>query len=156
MIERVRALLDEAGITYRHTSHDPVYTSAEAAAVRGVSLHSGAKALVLKAGEGFVLAVLPADTSLDSGALRAALATRKIRFATKDELLEVTGLTLGAVPPFGSLFGIDTVCDSGLADNESINFNAGSQTDSLQMAYADWERVEAPRVAAFGRPGTAG
>ena len=152
MIERVCALLDEAGISYRRTSHEPVYTSAEAAAVRGVSLHSGAKALVLKAGERFLLAVLPADRNLDSAALRTVLGTRKTRFASKDELLEITGLTPGAVPPFGSLFELETVCDTGLAENESINFNAGSHTESLQMSYRDWEQVEAPRLATFGKP----
>ena len=51
VFERVRAALDRAGITYTHTHHAPVYTSAEAAAVRGVSLHSGAKALILKGEE---------------------------------------------------------------------------------------------------------
>lgn len=152
MINRVCALLDEGGISYRRTSHKPVYTSAEAAAVRGVSLHSGAKALVLKAGDHFLLVVLPGDLSLDSAALRTVLGTRKTRFASKEELLEITGLTPGAVPPFGSLFGLETVCDTGLADNESINFNAGSHTDSLQMSYRDWESVEGPRLAAFGKP----
>ena len=152
MIDRVCALLEGAGVSYRRTTHEPVYTSAEAAAARGVSLRSGAKALVLKAGDRFLLAVLPADLSLDSAALRTALGTRKIRFASKEELLEITGLTPGAVPPFGSLFGLETVCDTGLADNDSINFNAGSHTESLQMSYPDWERVEAPRLAAFGKP----
>jgi Ala-tRNA(Pro) deacylase len=151
IVARVVAKLDAANIAYQLTSHAPVFTSAEAAAVRGVSLHSGSKALVLKAGDRFLLAVLPADLSLDSAALRGAIGTRKIRFATAEELLELTGLAPGAVPPFGSLFGLETICDTRLGENAAINFNPGSHSQSLQMAYSDWERVESPTLVAIGR-----
>lgn len=94
-----------------------------------------------------MLAVLPADCSLDSRALRGVAGTRRIRFANREELLELTGLTPGAVPPFGSLFGMETVCDPKLADNGQINFNAGSHRHSVQIAYADWQAIERPRLA---------
>ena len=141
------ALLREAGVAFSEREHAAVRTSEEAAAIRGAPLHSGAKALVLKTADRFLLAVLPADCSLDSRALRAAAGTRRIRFANRDELLELTGLTPGAVPPFGSLFGLQTVCDPKLADNRLINFNAGSHRHSVQLAYADFEAIEHPRLA---------
>ncbi|MEK6800203.1 MAG: YbaK/EbsC family protein [Planctomycetota bacterium] len=147
LVERLRA----AGIEFRHLHHAPVYTSAEAAAVRGVALHSGAKALILKAGDAFVMAVLPADCGLDSGALRRLLNSKHMRFATKEEVLEVTGLTPGSIPPFGSLFDLPTLCDTGLADNERINFNAGSHADSVQMRYVDYLALESPRLAVFAK-----
>jgi Ala-tRNA(Pro) deacylase len=149
---RVVALLRDAGVSFTEREHAAVRTSEEAAAIRGVPLHSGAKALVLKAADQFLLAVLPADCSLDSRALRGVAGTRRIRFANGDELLELTGLTPGAVPPFGSLFGMETVCDPGLADNGQINFNAGSHSHSVQMSYADWEAMERPRVAPIAAP----
>src|SRR5262245_46564492 len=111
VLERLSTSLDARGILYQKSLHAPVYTSAEAAAIRGVSLHSGAKALILKGGETFLMAVLPADLSLDSAALREALATRRTRFADKDEVLQITGLTPGSIPPFGSIFGLQTYCD---------------------------------------------
>ena len=127
-----------------------MYTSAEAAEVRGVSLHSGAKALIVKGGENFLMVVIPADLSLDSHALRALLGTKKLRFATKDEVLERTGLTPGSIPPFGSLFNLPTYCDERLADNERINFNAGDHSVSIQMNYADYVAYESPRIAKVG------
>ena len=149
---RLLTRLQEAGVPFTQREHAAVRTSEEAAAVRGAPLHSGAKALVLKGGDRFLLAVLPADRALDSRALRAVVGSRRIRFASRDELLELTGLTPGAVPPFGSLFGLETVCDPGLADNEQINFNAGSHSHSVQMSYADWEAMERPRVAPIAAP----
>ena len=154
MRDRLLARLREAGVPFSQREHAAVRTSEEAAAVRGAPLHSGAKALVLKGGDRFLLAVLPADCALDSRALRTAVGSRRIRFASRDELLDLTGLTPGAVPPFGSLFGLETVCDPGLADNEQINFNAGSHRHSVQMSYAHWEAMERPHMATIAAPGS--
>ena len=151
VLVRLTTLLKEAGIEFLQTHHAPVYTSAEAAAVRGVSLHSGAKALIVKGEDAFLMAVLPADLSLDSGALRTILATKRLRFATKEEVLELTGLTPGSIPPFGSLFGLPTFCDKRLGENDRINFNAGSHGDSIQMSYADYLKFESPRMAAVSK-----
>jgi len=156
VLPRLTASLESAGISFSLTHHAPVYTSAEAAAIRGVSLHSGAKALILKAGELFIMVVLPADLSLDSKALRAALGVKQIRFATKEEVFALTQLAPGSIPPFGSLFGLPTYCDDRLADNERINFNAGSHTDSIQMSHADYLRFESPRIVRVGKSGESG
>lgn len=152
VFERLRDVLDQAGIAYKHTHHQPVFTSPEAAAVRGVSLHSGAKALILKAVGDTFMAVMPADLALDSGALRAHLNTRRLRFATKEEVLEWTTLTPGSIPPFGSLFGLKTLCDVRLADNERINFNAGSHTESFQIRYVDYLNYERPGLVPLAKP----
>ncbi len=150
VLTRLAHSLCSAGISITQTQHRPVFTSAEAAEVRGVSLHSGAKALIVKGGENFLMVVIPADLSLDSHALRALLGTKKLRFATKEEVLERTGLTPGSIPPFGSLFNLPTYCDERLADNERINFNAGDHSVSIQMNYADYVAYESPRIAKVG------
>jgi Ala-tRNA(Pro) deacylase len=147
VLSRLLEALRGAGISFTQTQHRPVYTSAEAAEVRGVSLHSGAKALIVKGGENFLMVVIPADLSLDSHALRTLLGTKKLRFATKEEVLERTGLAPGSIPPFGSLFNLATYCDERLAENERINFNAGSHSVSIQMNYADFFAFESPRIA---------
>lgn len=151
VLDRLTAELTAAGIAFQRTQHEPVFTSAEAAAVRGVSLHSGAKALILKCADDFLMAVLPADLSLDSSALREVLDTRRIRFADKDEVLRITGLTPGSIPPFGSLFNLPTYCDDRLADNERINFNAGSHSVSIQINYSDYIEFEKPRIVRLAK-----
>ncbi|MCX7137422.1 MAG: hypothetical protein NTW47_12520, partial [Proteobacteria bacterium] len=66
VFDRLTGLLDSHGVAYDVSRHEPVFTSEEAARVRGAPLASGAKALICKAGESFVLFVMPADRRLDS------------------------------------------------------------------------------------------
>src|SRR5690242_6428109 len=102
VFERIDEKLRQAGISFTVLRHAPVYTSEEAAVVRGTPLSSGAKALIVKAGEGFVLLVLPADRKLDNRKARAGLGVKAFRFASREEVERLTGLQPGAIPPFGS------------------------------------------------------
>ncbi len=142
VLHRLKDLLASRNVSFTLTSHRAVYTSTEAAEVRGESLHSGAKALVVKADERFVMLVLPGDHQLDSKAARRMLGVKSIRFANKDEVTAITGLQPGSIPPFGSLFGLKTFCDATLKESRKINFNAGSHTESVRMEYADYAAVE--------------
>ena len=148
VFDRLHERLQASGAAFTVLRHEPVYTSEQAAAVRGVPLASGAKALVLKAGDAFVLAVVPADRKLDRKKARTALGSRSIRFASREEVEQITGLQPGSIPPFGSLFGLPTYCDPALGDNPSINFNAGDHAISVQMTYADYVALERPTPAA--------
>ena len=149
VFERLQEKLQQAGIAFTVTRHQPVFTSEEAAAVRGTTLASGAKALVVKAGEAFVLLVLPADRKLDSKKARSHLGVKSTRFATREEVEQLTGLQPGSIPPFGSLFGLATWCDPELGANAAINFNAGDHAISVQMSYGDFIAVEKPTLAAL-------
>jgi len=134
--------LTTAGIPYDVLRHAPVFTSQEAAAIRGTSLSSGAKALICKADDRFVMFVLPADRKLASKAARQQTGIKSLRFATREEVLELTSLTPGSIPPFGSSFGLVTYCDRGLANEPRINFNAGDHSISLSLTYSDYTRAE--------------
>ena len=147
--ERVENLLRQHEIAFQVLWHEPVYTSEEAARVRGTRLASGAKALVCKGEEGFVMFVLLADRKLDSHAVRRAKGWPKLRFAARDEVLELTGLAPGCIPPFGSLFGLLTFCDGRLGENDVINFNAGDHSISVGMRYAEYVQIEKPDLGIF-------
>jgi Ala-tRNA(Pro) deacylase len=149
VFERLQDWLTQKGVSFTVLRHEPVFTSEQAAEVRGTPLSSGAKALIVKAGDRFLLLVLPADRKLDSRKARDMLGVKALRFATREEVLELTGLQPGSIPPFGSLFQLPTYCDPALAENPSINFNAGDHAISVQMTYADYAAVEQPTVAAF-------
>jgi Ala-tRNA(Pro) deacylase len=149
VFDRLHEKLRAGGVPFTVVRHEPVYTSEQAAAVRGTPLASGAKALVVKADDRFVLLVLPADRRLDSRKARGCLQVKSLRFANREEVETLTGLQPGSIPPFGSLFGLPTTCDPSLAENPSINFNAGDHAISVQMAYADYIRLEQPSLAAI-------
>jgi Ala-tRNA(Pro) deacylase len=149
VFDRVGSLLKQHGIAFQVLRHTPVYTSEEAARVRGTPLASGAKALICKGEEAFVMFVLPADRKLDSRTARRTKGWRKLRFATREEVLELTGLVPGSIPPFGSLFSLPTLCDRRLGESEVINFNAGDHSISVSMRYVDYIQVEKPELGVF-------
>lgn len=151
VFERLQSLLTEHRVTFRVLRHEPVYTSEEAAKIRGTALASGAKALICKGETGFVMFVLPADLRLDSRAIRKAKGWRKLRFASADEVLELTGLKPGCIPPFGSLFQLQVFCDRHLAENDIINFNAGDHSISISLAYEEYIQVEKPELGDFAK-----
>ncbi len=143
---QIEEMLRAKQIAYATLRHKPVTTSAEAAAVRGVPLSSGAKALICKCDKELVLFVVPADRRLASKEVRRQAGDRKLRFASPEEVWELTGLRPGAIPPFGSLFGLSTFCDPALGENERINFNAGDHAVSISMRYADYIAAEQPSL----------
>jgi Ala-tRNA(Pro) deacylase len=149
VFERLHDWLGQSGIPFTVLRHEPVYTSEQAAAVRGTPLASGAKALVVKADDDFLILVLPADRKLDSRKARTALGVKSLRFASREEVERLTGLQPGSIPPFGSLFGLRTCCDPDLSANASINFNAGDHAISIHMAYADYLGAEKPNPLAL-------
>jgi Ala-tRNA(Pro) deacylase len=147
IFERLSEKLTAASVAFAVTRHPPVFTSEQAAAVRGVPLCTGAKALVVKAGDDFVLLVVPADRKLDSKKARSALGVKAMRFASREEVEQITGLLPGSIPPFGSLFSLPTRCDPALALNERINFNAGDHSLSISLTSADYLAVERPVIS---------
>ncbi len=149
VLDRLIEQLDARQIPYDVLHHEPVFTSEEAARVRGTTLASGAKALICKADQQFVLIVLPADRRLASKQVRKSESIRSLRFASREEVAELTGLQPGSIPPFGSLFDLPTWCDEDLARQSTINFNAGDHAVSISMRYADFAAFEQPRRGRF-------
>jgi Ala-tRNA(Pro) deacylase len=153
VLTKVRKLLTESGIPFKEIEHLATHTSEESALARGEELGVGAKALLLKTDEVFRLFILPADRKLDSSAIKRELKVKKIRFATPEELQELTGLVPGSVPPFGPpILPFDLFADTAVGVTYGrVAFNAGSLTNSIIMSAADWEKVARPRRFAFGK-----
>ena len=151
VVQKIKDLLTENGVVFETFEHEPVRTSEEAAKIRtGYTIHQGAKAIIVKAkSEGekrFMMFVIPADLRFDSAKLKA-LGITNIRFATEEEVSEITGGVLpGGVPPFGNLFELPFIVDKGVLENERIVFNAGDRRFSIAMRADDYARVLGPRV----------
>src|SRR3954463_12729349 len=101
ILQQIRELLTSGGVQFREISHEPTHTSEESARVRGESLAVGAKALLLKTDDAFRLLILPAALQLDAKRVKQELKVRSVRFAPKEEFLELPGLVPGSAPPFG-------------------------------------------------------
>jgi Ala-tRNA(Pro) deacylase len=150
--QAVRQLLDQAGISYRVLQHEPTPTSEDSARARGEDIRVGGKALVLKTGVAFRLFVLSAALRLDSAAVKRHFAVDKVRFASAEELLELTGLVPGAVPPFGRpVLPLDLFVDPSVLANDIVAFNAGALTESIILATEDYRRVAQPTIFTFAK-----
>jgi len=153
MLAKIRDHLRSLDISFREVEHPVTLTSEDSAKARGEELHVGAKALLLKVDDQFHLFVLPADRKLDSAAVKRKFQAKKIRFATPEELLNLTGLVPGSVPPFGQpLLPFDLYADEGIgARMDKVAFNAGSLTNSIVISAADWKRAAQPQQFSFSQ-----
>jgi len=148
----VKKLLDCNDMHYEVLEHAPVYTSEEAAKVRGVALKTGVKALVFKKQEGnFVMGLIAADRKMDLKKLAKIARTKKLQLASPKEVLNITGCEVGSVHPFGNLHGLRTYLDTSVLENDMINFNAGLHTVSIQMKAKDLIKAIKPVVKDFSK-----
>src|SRR5271165_6917711 len=135
VLDQIRGWLADGNAAFREVHHAPTRTSEESAQARGEELRVGGKALLIKVDDVFRLFVLSAGRKLDSAAIKRHFSAKKTRFATPEELLQLTGLVPGSVPPFGPpVLPFPLYIDPSVFENERIAFNAGSLTDSMIMA----------------------
>ena len=98
-----------------------------------------------------MMLVLPGNRKVDIKLFKNNHAFKEFRMATPGEVEQVTGVKIGAVPPFGNLFKIPLYVDSTLGKNEQIVFNAGSHTQSIIMKYDDFVKIANPQVELFSK-----
>lgn len=151
LTRRILDLLASHDVPHRFLRHPPVRTSEEASRVRGTPLEAGAKALVCHADDRIVLIVVPADARLDNRAFRQQAGVRNVRMIDAERVQELVGAPVGAVPPFGSLFGLPTYADQEVAERELIAFNVGARDASVTMAGSDYAALERPTLGRFAR-----
>jgi Ala-tRNA(Pro) deacylase len=150
--ERLIAFLNSNDVRYKIIHHPVAYTAQELAAIEHVKGRNHAKVVVAKAASHFLL-VLPADHRVDLDRL-GQLTGEPTRLATEAEFKSLfTDCELGTMPPFGRLYGIETWLDVNFDDAGQIVFEAGTHTDAIRMAHADYVRLAQPRLADFARKG---
>lgn len=152
MHKQILAYLDEQAVSYRTLHHEITPTSEDSARVRGEDISIGGKALLLKIDKEFALFVMSAACKLNSSLIKKHFKAKKLRFASKEELFEKTGLPPGAVPPFGTpILDFPLYLDTSILANERIAFNAGSLTDSVIMHVEDYLRIAPHTILDFSK-----
>jgi len=151
-LENIIQFLHANGVSFRTVHHEPTTTSEASAKARGEELSVGGKAIVMKIDGAYKLFVLSAALRVDSQKIKSYFGARKFRFATVEELLAVTGLVPGSVPPFGKpILDLDLYVDTSVPKNALIAFNAGSLTDSIIMETKEYLRIAQPTVFDFSQ-----
>lgn len=142
--------LDGSGITYDVVPHPPTACSRETAEVSHISANKLAKAVVLRGDNGYLLAVLPASRRLKWKSLTDCL-DQNVTLATEDEIAWLfPDCEIGAVPPVGQAYGIDTIVDDSIAEQPDIYFEGGDHSTLVHMARPAFDRLtESARHACF-------
>lgn len=148
----IREYLQRQRVWFEVLLHRPASGATRLARSLHVPGRQVAKGVLFKAGERFVLAVLPATARVDLERLARALNVPALRLADEEEVGQVFGdCERGALPPFGRLYGLTTVVDTSLSGGSEIVFVANLRHEGVRMRYRDYEALEAPlraRIAA--------
>ncbi|MFC1626747.1 amino acid--tRNA ligase-related protein, partial [Patescibacteria group bacterium] len=148
---RIVRELEKLNIQYKAFKHESVITSKDAAKIRGTNLEEGAKALVLYADDKPLMVAVSGVTKIDFKAFKRLYEIKDLRMATPDEVQSVTSVPIGAVPPFGHIFGIPLYMDKQLSVCKNVVFNAGLHTKSISMNEKDYEKMSSPIIGEFSK-----
>ena len=141
--------LDERGIDYRVLEHEETFSATAEARASHIAPEHTAKTVVLRDGEEFVMAVIPASERLDLHKLRNVLDRgSSLRLATEDEMAaRFPEFEVGAVPPFGPTVPDLEVVDSRLSGVERTLYAGGDHRHGLLVDAAAIQRASQARVA---------
>jgi Ala-tRNA(Pro) deacylase len=149
-VKKLKEFLDSQAVKYVTITHSPSYTAQEIAAsahVRGKEL---AKTVMVTLDGVMAMVVLPASRKIGFDQLREVSGAENVLLANEQAFGDMfPGCEVGAMPPFGNLYGLDVYASKLLANDEEIVFNAGTHTELIRMAYADFFRLVEPKVASI-------
>ena len=147
---QIKEFLESHQVPYQYCVHSPAYTAQGLAHVQHVSVKELAKVVMVAADERMVMTVLPGSHRVCLDRLTRVLEAKSVRLATEDEFSSLfPDCELGAMPPFGNLYHLEVWIDDSLRNRSSIVFNAGSHVETIQMNYADFERLVGPKTSNF-------
>ena len=146
-VEKLKRFLDDNNIRYVVIRHSPAYTAQEIAASAHIPGRELAKTVMIKVDGRMAMVVLPASAKVSLEQLRKRTGAKSVELAGEGDFENTfAGCELGAMPPFGNLYGMDVFVSESLTEDEEIAFNAGSHTELLRMAYRDFDRLVNPKI----------
>ncbi len=148
-IDKLKAFLDEKAVKYAVIQHSRAFTAQEIAELTHIPGKELAKTvMVMIAGE-LAMAVIPASHRVDFKAL-AGVSGASVELADEGDFVErFPACDVGAMPPFGTLYDMDVYVSDALIEDEYIAFSAGTHSEVMRLAYADFERWVDPIVGRF-------
>jgi Ala-tRNA(Pro) deacylase len=149
-VKTLKDFLDRANVKYVSIYHSIAYTAQEIAASVHVKGGEMAKTVMVKLDGKLAMAVLPASHQVDFEHLKMASGARDAMLATEKEFKDFfRDCDIGAMPPFGNLYGMSVFVAQALTQDKEIAFNAGSHYELIRLAYKDFERLVNPKIADF-------
>ena len=149
-IRRLKAFLDQHHVPYRCLFHPAAYTTQQISQAAHISGKTMVKVVMVKLDGAMAMAVVPAAYRVDLGHLAKAAGATRAKLASEEEFQALfPDVELGAMPPFGNLYGLPVYVSEDLTDKAEIAFNAGTHSEVIQLAYADFARLVQPEVLRY-------
>lgn len=144
-LERLKEYLNRENVKYVTIQHSKAYTAHEVAVSAHIPHKELAKTVMLKIDGEMAMMVIPASSQVDLERLKVAVGSADVELAAEEEFEdEFPDCEVGAMPPFGNLYGMKVFMSQALREDDEIAFNAGSHTELIRLAYQDFERLVQP------------
>jgi len=154
--QRIRDYLDSQNVPYEMLHHSQAFTAQEVAHSLHVSGKKCVKVVIARGDNKPVMAVVPASHRLIVQELKSALKVNQLEMVVESELAGLLpDCDLGAIPPFGNLYGIGVWVDRAVANAENIVCCAGTHEECIRMRYSDFAKLTQPLLGHFSEPATA-
>lgn len=149
---RLEEFLHSNRVSYDTMTHPHAFTAQATAASAHIDDQEMAKTVMVKLDGKLAMAVVPSNAWLDLGSLRDACGAREVSLASESDFKDrFPECEVGAMPPFGNLYGMDVYVSDHLRNDARIAFNAGNHRELMRMGWSDFERLVHPRIAPLTR-----
>lgn len=150
-LSRLTEFLDSHDKKYVVVKHSKAFTAQEVAASAHVPGKEMAKTVIMKIDGDFKMVILPSTHQVDFQQVKKALGADKVELASEDEFESLfPDCELGAMPPFGNLYDMETIVAESLTEDEVIAFNAGTHKELVKISYRDFEELADPKIIPLG------
>jgi Ala-tRNA(Pro) deacylase len=147
MLVKLKEVLDKAKIPYEIYNHPRAFTAQEIAATQHVTGRAMAKVVILEVDGSYIMAVIPSNRMVSLGKVRANLGAKKVELALEERFAGLfPECEVGAMPPFGNLFGLPVYLDPALEKYDFVYFNAGNHLQTVRLKLRDLKRLVKPRM----------
>ena len=148
--KKLKEFLDENKIKYVTIKHSSAYTAQEIASIAHIPGKDLAKTVIIKVNGKMAMAVLPASYKVSFEELKEFFGLSEVRLAYEQEFMDkFPDCEVGAMPPFGNLYGMDVYVAESLAEDKEIAFNACRHTELIKMNFSDFEKLVKPKRIRF-------
>jgi len=148
--KKLKEFLDQKKIKYITIKHSSAFTAQEIAAAAHIPGKELAKSVIIKADGKMAMAVLPASYKVNFDQLKKVLKAKEVRLAYEQEFMDkFPDCEIGAMPPFGNLYGMEVYAAESLSGDEEIAFNACSHTELIKMKFKDFLKLVKPKIIKF-------
>jgi Ala-tRNA(Pro) deacylase len=148
----VAKFLEAGAYEFERVPHRATYSAQRLAHELHVSGRGVAKTVLLRADGGYkhVVAVLPASKTIDLSKASKLLGGSKLELGTEFDIEKhCPDCEFGVLPPFGSRYGMKTIVDTSLTEDEDIWFEGNTHEEAIRMKFSEFCRLEQPLIAPF-------